>query len=495
MRSALSAVLFNCVVSTLWAHFGHHHLGLASASREDNRSCYDPHVNLDVVGGKYELNHWPRFEEIEKCIRGLDPVTRSKHLVPHPCAGRVRVSLKLVDLQDINVAENLISMKITYLEQWKDPRIILPVLMNTQCGTNGTLRSMMYLEPPEFYRTRLWTPDFYIKAVVRAKSLKFIKRYQALILHRTRAIQNIVTLNVDMMCDMNFEHYPFDTQICNVTIESFGTFYDRIAILWHSGGVELLPEFSLAGYEVDVMPQKPTAVRYAGYTFPRVTVTLSFRRIRMKYILLIYIPSLLHFLIAWLAFFLPKEVSQGRCIINCSTTLSLVSMLSVYTRNSPHGGYVKALDVWCYFSVFFQFLCTLDAMIDTRLLYAASNIKRNPVEAGTRHVWDLVTDASNWLGKEVRLVRTQDEGKGFDETLRDMRRLHREYRLAMAESSQETKLKPGFKRQNIIQSNYRFSPRYYRFLKLLVMYQEWSQYLCLAWYLIFLLGYWVLYVP
>ncbi|KAF0292245.1 hypothetical protein FJT64_009758 [Amphibalanus amphitrite] len=164
-------------------------------------------------------------------------------------------------------------------------------------------------------------------------------------------------------------------------------------------------------------------------------------------------------------------------------------MLSVYTRNSPHGGYVKVMDIWCYFSILFQFVCTLDAMIDTRLLYMAGNIKRNPLESGTRYVWGLVTDTSHWLGKEVRLVRTRDEGRGFDETARDIRRLTHISQAQKAPEQSATKGTGGTLR------NYRASPRYYRFLRLLVAYQEWSQYICLMWYLVFLLGYYVLCVP
>ena len=284
---------------------------------------------------------------------------------------------------------------------------------------------------------------------------------------------------------MDFQYYPFDEQSCNFTIESYGNFYKLLAIVWSPNGLQKLPEFQLEGYEVDVVQQEPTIISYGSYTFPQLRATFFFTRIRIKYVLLIYVPSVLHFLIAWLAFFLPKEVSQGRCIINCSTTLSLVSMLSVYTRNSPHGGYVKVMDIWCYFSILFQFVCTLDAMIDTRLLYMAGNIKRDPGEGGARRVWRLVTDTSHWLGKEVRLVRSRDEGRAFDETARDIRRLTHMHSRALL----NTPAGDSSRR------SYRASPRYYRFLRLIVAYQEWSQYICLAWYIVFLIGYYVLCVP
>ena len=448
----------------------------------DNGSCYDPELDFHLMDDKYDSKFWPFYENIEECLQKLHSDDESSKNIPHPCAYRIAVGLKLIDLKDINVAENLIFMEIAYMEEWIDHRIRLPSIMNPSCTPHNNLRSVLYLEPLKYYRNRMWSPDFYIRGCLGSRIAKVVKSSEALVVHQNKKVENIITLHMIMMCPMDFQYYPFDEQTCNFTIESYGSFHKRIAIVWLSPGVERLPAFSLDGYEVDVLQRNPSVIEYGGYVFPQLKASLKFRRIRTKYILLIYVPSMLHFVIAWLAFFLPKEVSQGRCIINCSTTLSLVSMLSVYTRNSPHGGYVKVMDIWCYFSILFQFLCTLDAMIDTRLLYMAGNIKRNPLEGGTRHILRLVTDTSNWLGKEVRLVRSRDEGCGFDDTARDIRR------LTHAGGAQKLGLVT-------LRRSYRASPRYFRFLRLLVVYQEWSQYICLAWYMVFLLGYYVLCVP
>ena len=460
-----------------------------SPAKKGNGSCFDSKLDFHLVDEKYDSKFWPSYEKVEKCIQDLDPSDESANQVPHPCAYKIFIGLKLIDLKDVSLAENLISMEIAYMEEWVDDRIKLPSIMNPMCTSADELRSVIFLEPLHYYRGMIWSPDFYIRGCLGSRISSVIKSSEALILHSNKMIDNLVTMHMVLMCPMDFQYYPFDEQTCNFTIESYGSFHKRIAIVWLPTGLEKLPEFRLEGYEVDVVQQSPSVIEYGGYVFPQLKATFIFRRIRIKYVLLIYVPSMLHFVIAWLAFFLPKEVSQGRCIINCSTTLSLVSMLSVYTRNSPHGGYVKVMDIWCYFSILFQFVCTLDAMIDTRLLYMAGNIKRNPVESGTRRVWRLVTDTSHWLGKETRLVRSRDEGRGFDDTARDIRRLTHTSRLQT--TSAHGPIQPAGGKS----ASYRASLRYYRFLRMLVAYQEWSQYICLAWYIVFLLAYYVLCVP
>ena len=484
---------FCAYIMFIMATFAHENNPTHDGSTSDgNRSCYDSEIDFHLMDKNYDSKYWPFYERIEECLQHLDPNDEAAKYVPHPCAYEIAVGLKLIDLKDINVAENLIFMEIAYMEEWIDKRIWLPTVMNPMCTSAENLRSVLYLEPIQYYRARIWSPDFYIRGCLGSRISKVIKSSEALVLHQNKRIENIITLHMVLMCPMDFQYYPFDEQTCNFTIESYGIFHKRIAIVWSQSGVELLPAFSLEGYEVDVVQQNPSVIKYGGYVFPQLKATLNFRRTRTKYILLIYVPSMLHFVIAWLAFFLPKEVSQGRCIINCSTTLSLVSMLSVYTRNSPHGGYVKVMDIWCYFSILFQFVCTLDAMIDTRLLYMAGNVKRNPLEGGTRRIWQLVTDTSHWLGNEVRLVRSRDEGRGFDDTARDIRRLTHVSDTRKVATGQRS---AGAGGAETLRHSYRASLRYYRFLRLLVAYQEWSQYICLAWYLVFLLGYYVLCVP
>ena len=461
----------------------------------DDRTCFDLETDFQILDEHYESGKSPLHNSIEKCNEQLklNPNDEENKKLPQPCTLHIAVGLKLIDLKDIDVAENLIYMEIAYTEEWTDERVVLPSIMDPLCTPADNLRSTLYLEPIQYYRDIIWSPDFYIRGCLGSRISKVVKSSEALVLHKNKKMENIITLYVVLMCPMDFQYYPFDEQTCNITVESFGNFHTRVAIVWLPSGIEKLPAFSLEGYEVHAEPQSPSKTSYGGYTFPQLKATLKFRRIRMKYILLIYVPSMLHFVIAWLAFFLPKEVSQGRCIINCSTTLSLVSMLSVYTRNSPHGGYVKVMDIWCYFSILFQFVCTLDAMIDTRLLYIAGNIKRNPLVGGTRRILRLVTDTSNWLGKEVRLVRSRDEGHGFDDTARDIRRLTQ---VGGAQKAAARQLQgPGGAGAESLRYSYRASPRYYRFLRLLVVYQEWSQYICLTWYIVFLLAYYVLCVP
>ena len=294
---------------------------------------------------------------------------------------------------------------------------------------------------------------------------------------------------------MHFSKFPFDSHHCNITIESFGMFADDLAIIWSVHGVRMSKSFAMGGYKISVVKSSPAFVMYSGFPFPRLVMTLIIARKRLRYTLLVFVPCILHFLIAWLAFFLPKEVSQGRCIINCTTNLSLISMLSVYMRYSPQGGHLKAFDIWVVFSMVFQFLCTIDSIIDIRLLYLAFNLRRQPEQADTSEVLQLVTNTDNWLGREMRHVEPDISSQVVRSAVHEMRRLSASPSAVRAPlqqlaDGQQSRLPSVTEEVSLYTSE-----TYQKVLSALVQYQEWSQWIYLAGYLFFIWLYWYLHVP
>ncbi|KAF0292162.1 hypothetical protein FJT64_001038 [Amphibalanus amphitrite] len=223
-------------------------------------------------------------------------------------------------------------------------------------------------------------------------------------------------------------------------------------------------------------------------------MTLIISRQRLRYTLLVFVPCILHFMIAWLAFFLPKEVSQGRCIINCTTNLSLISMLSVYMRYSPQGGHLKSFDIWVVFSMVFQFLCTIDSIIDIRLLYLAFNLRQQPEQPDTTEVLHLVTNTDNWLGREMRHVEPEISSNMVRSAVHEMRRLSASPSASAALRQQRASQAPQPPSMLEDISIYT-SETYQKFLSALVLYQEWSQWIYLGGYMMFVWLYWYIHVP
>ncbi|XP_043233564.1 gamma-aminobutyric acid receptor subunit rho-2-like [Amphibalanus amphitrite] len=447
---------------------------------------------MEIVEESYVANDIPDMEAIKKCQEMIRP--NPDMPAPRPCAIPVKITITLIDLVDIDGIKGSIQMMMTYQEQWEDRRIILPAHMNPDCVDNSTRKSFIHLTPSVKYRNDLWTPDFYMKGMMGIHVAKVGLTAEDLVLRDNYVVESTLTLTLSLMCPMHFSKFPFDSHQCNITIESFGMFADDLAILWSEHGVRLSRSFVKEGYKISVVTGSPAFVMYSGFPFPRLVMTLIISRQRLRYTLLVFVPCILHFMIAWLAFFLPKEVSQGRCIINCTTNLSLISMLSVYMRYSPQGGHLKSFDIWVVFSMVFQFLCTIDSIIDIRLLYLAFNLRQQPEQPDTTEVLHLVTNTDNWLGREMRHVEPEISSNMVRSAVHEMRRLSASPSASAALRQQRASQAPQPPSMLEDISIYT-SETYQKFLSALVLYQEWSQWIYLGGYMMFVWLYWYIHVP
>ena len=463
--------------------------------REPNYLC--DMNRMEIVNESYVANDIPGIDVIKQC---QELVHTEPHMpAPRPCALRVKITMTLIDLVAIDGIKGSIQMMMKYQEEWEDQRLILPAQINPDCVDNSSLKSSMHLTPVEKYRSTIWTPDFYMKGMMGIHIARVGLTAEDLILRNNYVLESTLTLTLSLMCPMHFSEFPFDTHYCNITIESFGMFANDLAIVWSEHSVRMTKSFSMGGYTISVLKSDATYVMYSGFPFPRLAMTLILTRERLRYTLLVFVPCILHFLIAWLAFFLPKEVSQGRCIINCTTNLSLISMLSVYMRFSPQGGHLKAFDVWVVFSMVFQFLCTIDSIIDIRLLYLAFNFRRQPQQQNTAQVLQIVTDTDNWLGREMRHVEPEISNTVVRCAVQEMRRLTSSGTLVAASERQASQRymerrptrAPSIPEDMTIYS----SETYQKFLSVLVQYQEWSQWIYLGAYVFFAWLYWYMHVP
>ena len=479
--------------------------GTDNATSATDRQYLCDVSRTDIVNESYVANDVPGIDAIKQCQKLVH--TKQLHSpAPRPCAFRVKITMTLIDLVTIDGIKGSIQIMLKYQEEWEDRRIVLPAQMNPECVDKSSLKTYIHLTPVEKYRDAIWTPDFYMKGMMGIHVSRVGLTAEDLILRSDYVLESALTLTLSLMCPMHFSKFPFDTHHCNITIESFGMFADELAIIWSEHSVRMSKSFTMGGYSITMLTSDPAFVVYKDFPFPRLAMTLSISRQRLRYILLVFVPCTLHFLIAWLAFFLPKEVSQGRCIINCTTNLSLISMLSVYMRHSPQGGHLKAFDVWVVFSMVFQFLCTVDSIIDIRLLYLAFNLRRQPQQPDTAGVVQLVTNEDNWLGREMRHVEPEIANTVVRSAVQEMRRLTSSRSLTVAhESRRRSSFAPSMhymeRRATRVPSitdgeetSYS-SEAYQSFLRALVLYQEWSQWIYLGTYVFFALLYWYIYVP
>uniref|UniRef100_T1IS87 Neurotransmitter-gated ion-channel transmembrane domain-containing protein n=1 Tax=Strigamia maritima TaxID=126957 RepID=T1IS87_STRMM len=204
------------------------------------------------------------------------------------------------------------------------------------------------------------------------------------------------TKTMDFICTFNLKLYPFDIQECSVDIE-MGTYavtdncnkiksFTEIHLynnklkveiyLDEHDKIEIPPQYKLLSYKIiscrNVVNDSKvqTSGPVPGTKRDCYKLVFKLRRNINSFIILIYIPSGLIVVIACLSFWLDPEIAAPRVAIGLTSLLTLATQFNNAQKDLPPVAYIKALDVWMFFCMFFVFATLVE--------FTASNyIRRN----------------------------------------------------------------------------------------------------------------------
>ena len=120
---------------------------------------------------------------------------------------------------------------------------------------------------------------------------------------------------------MDLRHFPMDSQLCNIEIESFGYTMSDIRYVWHVGPTSVgvstevsLPQFKVVGYK-----QRANEISLSTGNYSRLACDILFVRSMGYYMIQIYIPSSLIVVISWVSFWLNRNAAPARVYLGITT--------------------------------------------------------------------------------------------------------------------------------------------------------------------------------
>ena len=124
----------------------------------------------------------------------------------------VNFSVYLFNIFDINEPEQRLTMDVSSISVWKDPRVRLDLHEGAQSDFWVLNRN-----PTE----RLWVPDIYIKEAIGTTFPILDVPSHFLRIYNDSTIYMSKRIVVDLGCQMTFGEYPVDVQACPVLFESY----------------------------------------------------------------------------------------------------------------------------------------------------------------------------------------------------------------------------------------------------------------------------------
>ena len=191
----------------------------------------------------------------------------------------------------------------------------------------------------------IWLPDIELYNTVDI-ALSNKGTYTTLVQsYHTGDVRWSYLVNYRSSCSMNLEYFPFDTQDCLLTYNSFQYFAEELNLTIAEDGFDT--QFYVENSEFEL--KSVTASRTVDYVKPNTTAILlnyhiKFRRRSMSYVMNMILPCFLISIVAMLSFYIPADSGEKTglsitVLLSMSVFLLILSDQMPPTSNYPLIGY------------------------------------------------------------------------------------------------------------------------------------------------------------
>ncbi|XP_034948810.1 glycine receptor subunit alphaZ1 isoform X2 [Chelonus insularis] len=326
------------------------------------------------------------------------PETYVKEIRPSlPEGGPVIVDFNIfiVDINSINVEDMDFRVDMFIRQSWKETRLDLPDDIFEEGDDYVTL-------PPEFF-DNLWQPDPYFLNSKVSEIATLTHKFSSVTLFKNKTVRYSARMHAIVACQMEFQFYPMDVQVCPIYIESFSYNIKKLKLRWGVGGVTVNPELRLLQYNFatpQLLEEINCYMLEKNGNFSRLVAFFRFERQIGHHLIQTFAPSTLVVMLSWFSFWLGLDAIPGRVTLLVTSMLTLVTMFTGLKSDIPPVAYVKALDLWmagCMVFVFaslgeFVVVKVIDArhkqLMDLQMNHSRSYSTRLASLEKSMSVWD-----------------------------------------------------------------------------------------------------------
>ncbi|KAK9294147.1 hypothetical protein QLX08_011135 [Tetragonisca angustula] len=262
----------------------------------------------------------------------------------------VDFNIFVADINSINVEDMDFRVDMFVRQSWIESRLDMPDNIFEEGDDYVTL-------PPEFF-DNLWQPDPYFLNAKVSEIAALNHKFSSVTLYRNKTVKYSARMHAIIACQMEFQLYPMDIQICPIYIESFSYHKQKLRLRWGAGAVTVNPELKLLQYDIGKPMVAEETVDYMvekSGNFSRLVVFFRFERQIGHHLIQTFAPSTLVVMLSWFSFWLGLDAIPGRVALLVTSMLTLVTMFTGLKSDIPPVAYVKALDVWMAGCMMFVF--------------------------------------------------------------------------------------------------------------------------------------------
>jgi hypothetical protein len=284
-------------------------------------------------------------------LESLDPALISIRPNADGPPTSVVLGIYLLDIDEISDVSQRFTVDMMISVNWQDPRLALPEAERT-----GHKRLMSLDE--------IWTP----------RGLVTNDRGLTTELPRVAEIDDLGNvlylqrLYGDLAVDLEFEDFPFDTQILPIEIISYRYGPDEVQFSPNADIIGDDGSFSAEGWKFRIIEPLIGEYYAPGHleTRPRLTYRIEAVREYRYYIWTMIVPMALIIFMSWTVFWLPPGIVPSRIAISTASIFSLIAFGFSIRLSLPRVSYLTRADIFVVGCTLMVFIALATAVIGSR---------------------------------------------------------------------------------------------------------------------------------
>ncbi|XP_073077088.1 gamma-aminobutyric acid receptor subunit rho-2 isoform X2 [Manis javanica] len=216
----------------------------------------------------------------------------------------VGMDVQVESLDSISEVDMDFTMTLYLRHYWKDERLAFPSASNKSMTFDGRLVK------------KIWVPDVFFVHSKRSFTHDTTTDNIMLRVFPDGHVLYSMRITVTAMCNMDFSHFPLDTQTCSLELES----------CWYN----------------------------------RLYINFTLRRHIFFFLLQTYFPATLMVMLSWVSFWIDRRAVPARVSLGITTVLTTSTIITGVNASMPRVSYIKAVDIYLWVSFVFVFLSVLE---------------------------------------------------------------------------------------------------------------------------------------
>jgi len=263
------------------------------------------------------------------------------------------------EISEVKDSDQVLTIPMYLSIHWMENRLVIDP-KHRSWTDNSTGPANETTEEAETLKN-LWKPNLEIYGLEAFNTNKILGEMAGLRITKEKCVKYDIKVTVEISCQMDFSHYPFDEHVCAFQMGSY--FYDKNSMTCHSTYFDPAQETDFLERNLQYtvkfrkLSKRRKIVRLTSGNYAACGFEVVLKRKHEPLMYQVYIPCILFVMVSWISFIIDPKIVPGRMSLLVILFLVIINVFNNVKSSAPSASSSKlnAIErfvVTCIFSIF-----------------------------------------------------------------------------------------------------------------------------------------------